>query len=153
MITAIIFLLIGLLLVFLEFFLPGAILGTIGGILIVTSVFLFAADATPAVTLLYFFLVLLLLFLLIRYTLRKIPNSKSAFNIYSNRDQEGYRASKFDPQAIGKVGVVVADLKPGGYILIEGKKHQAISQSGYVAQGEEVTVIGGQEESLIVKKT
>ena len=60
--------------------------------------------------------------------------------------------SKFEKHAIGKIGIVLTDLKPGGFILIEGKQHQAISQSGYITKGEEVIVVSGQEESLLVKK-
>lgn len=152
MISALILLGFGLLFIFLEFYLPGAILGAIGGILVAVSVVVFAMEAPPVATVLYFFSVAILLFLLIRYTLRKIPRTKPEYSIYSNSDQEGYRASKFDRSAIGKIGVVVADLKPGGYIVIDGKKHQAISQSGYIARGEQVLVLAGQEESLIVRK-
>lgn len=152
MITALILLILGLLFIFLEFYLPGAILGSIGGILLVISVVIFAMEATPVATVLYFFAVVVLLFLLIRYTLRKIPRTKPEYSIYSNKDQEGYRASKYDMSVIGKIGVVIADLKPGGYILVDGKKHQAISQSGYIARGEKVLILAGQEESLIVRQ-
>jgi len=46
----------------------------------------------------------------------------------------------------------LTDLKPGGYILVEGKQHQALSNTGYIVKGKEVKIIGGQEESLIVKQ-
>lgn len=73
--------------------------------------------------------------------------------ILKGNEQEGYKASSYETQAIGMTGVVMADLKPGGYILIDGKKQQAISIDGYLPQGTEVTVIGGNEESLIVRKS
>jgi membrane-bound ClpP family serine protease len=63
----------------------------------------------------------------------------------------GYVASQFDKSAIGKEAIVLSDLKPGGYILIDGQKLQAISNEGYIPQGCHVEVIGGQEESLMVK--
>lgn len=152
MITAITLLLLGLLFIYLEFFLPGAILGTIGGIFLVISIVLFA-DASQSIpfSFLYAIFAFALVGLLIRYTLRKIPRTKSKYSIYLKGDQEGYVASKYDRSAIGKAGTVLSDLKPGGYIVIEGKKHQAISQSGYIPHGEQVLVIGGEEESLIVK--
>lgn len=127
-------------------------MGTIGAIMLVVSVILFVtAVQSPLFIVLYVIAVGASVIALIRYTLRKIPRTKPEYSIYSNKDQEGYRASSYDQTAIGKTGVVVADLKPGGYIRIEGKKHQAISTSGYITQGSEVVVIGGQEESLIVK--
>lgn len=143
--------LIGLILVFLEFYLPGAILGMLGGIFLLGALYSYATSgASPLATLIFFLAVASSFALLIRFTLWKIRNTKSAFSIYSNDHQTGYVASHYDKEAIGKTGIVTADLKPGGYISIEGKQHQALSQSGYVVKGTEVLVIGGQEESLLV---
>lgn len=154
MITIFIMLVLGLLFVFMEFYIPGAILGIIGSILLVVSVVLFATESDSlAMALLYMVFVFALVGMLIHYTLKKIPQSKSRFSIYSNKDQKGYKASSYDASVIGKKGTVIADLKPGGYILVEGKKHQAISLSGYIARGLEVDIVGGQEESLIVQLT
>lgn len=153
MTTVFLLLILGLLFIVMEFYLPGAIMGTIGGVLLVVSVFMFAGISNSLlVDLLYLSGVIALVVVVIQYTLKKIPRSKSHFNIYLNEDQEGFYASKYDHSAIGKEGVVMTDLKPGGYILVEGQKHQAISQSGYLSTGDKVLVIGGQEESLIVQK-
>lgn len=92
----------------------------------------------------------LLIVLLARYVTPKV--AKWSKLVLVGNEQEGFQASEYDKTAIGKTGVVLADLKPGGYILVDDKKHQAISLSGYIAKGEEVSVIGGQEESLIVKQ-
>jgi len=142
---------IGLILIFLEFYLPGAVLGVIGALFLLTSVYQYALlGASPWMTLIFFAAVSASVGLLIRFTLWRIQTSKSKFSIYSHHDQSGYVASHFDKSAIGKVGVVSSDLKPGGYIMIEGKQHQALSNRGYLVKGTEVTVVGGQEESLIV---
>ncbi|WP_052236405.1 NfeD family protein [Candidatus Protochlamydia amoebophila] len=78
-------------------------------------------------------------------------HTRQEYSIYLKKDQKGFQASEYDRNAIGKLGMVLTDLKPGGYILIEGKQHQAISLTGYISKGEEVIVVSGQEESLIVK--
>lgn len=148
-----IFLFLGLLLILIEFYLPGAIIGTIGGILVVTSIVLFAMEATsPLYVVLYIIGVVLAVTYLIKFALWRIRTAKPGRSIYLNSDQTGYQASSFDSSAIGKTGVVVTDLKPGGHILIDGKRMQAISQSGYLTKGTEVIVLSGQEESLIVKQ-
>lgn len=142
---------LGLLLIFLEFYLPGAVLGIMGGLLLLASLYQYVSSGASALGILSFVSAMIAsVALLIKFTLWKIRTSKSSFSIYSNSDQKGYVASHFDQNVIGKKGVVSSDLKPGGYITIEGKQHQAISQSGYVVKGTEVWVIGGQEESLIV---
>lgn len=142
---------LGFVLIFLEFFLPGAVLGITGSIFVVISILLFALQASSGFwVLLYIVAIFIALVYLVRLALWKIRHSKSRFSIYSGSDQKGYVASSFDASAIGKTGIVLSDLKPGGYVLIDGKQHQALSQSGYITKGTEIKVISGQEESLIV---
>lgn len=147
------FWILGLVLIFLEFYLPGAILGILGGIALITSVIMHSkASGSPLSSALFLLGVISSVVLLVRFTLWRIRTAKPGYSIYSHGDQTGYFASNFDKAAIGKEGIVLSDLKPGGYILIEGKQHQAISQSGYLVKGTTVIVISGQEESLIVKR-
>jgi membrane-bound ClpP family serine protease len=144
--------LLGLLLIYFEFYIPGAIVGVTGGVLVFTSLILFAMQSTSALAIVFYTTgVISSVVLLIRFALWRIRHANPDSSIYSNKDQEGFIASSFDRSAIGKIGVVLSDLKPGGFILIEGQQHQALSQSGYIERGREVLVVGGQEESLIVK--
>jgi membrane-bound ClpP family serine protease len=143
---------LGFLLIFLEFYLPGAILGTLGGISLAVSIYYFAVlYPSPLWIILYILGLILLLPLLFKFALWKIKTAKPDYSIYSGYDQEGYVASSYDKTAIGKVGKVLTDLKPGGHILIDGKKHAAISLSGYLTKGTEVIVVSGDGESLNVK--
>lgn len=144
--------LLGLLLIFLEFYLPGAILGTAGGLLLLISLVLVIQDYAPLWSFVYFLLLLAAVYGVIRYALWSIPRGKKEDSIYSDDAQEGFYASSFDQQAIGKEGVVVSDLKPGGWIRIEGKQHAAISESGYLIQGTAVVVLRGEGDSLIVRR-
>jgi membrane-bound ClpP family serine protease len=149
----ILFLLVGLLLVFLEFYVPGAVMGTAGGLLILASIFLAAITYQSSWTIALFAIAALAATVfIIRFALWYIPRVKGDKSIYSNGAQVGYKASVFDASVVGKTGVVLSDLKPGGYILIEGKQHQALSESGYIPEGEKVLVLRGEGESLIVKK-
>ncbi len=143
---------VGLIMIFLEFYLPGAILGTIGGILIVLSILLAADSDNLPFTVIYTVAVVASVVALIKYALWQIPRGNQKDSIYSNDSQEGYYASSFDVDAIGKEGIVLSDLKPGGFIEIEGQQLSAISDSGYIAKGEKVKVLRGEGDSLIVTK-
>lgn len=143
---------IGLVLILIEFYLPGAIMGILGGISILSGIFLFASQSSSPLAIILFFIGTgISVWLLIRFALWRIVHTKSDRSIYSNDNQEGFQASSYNASAIGKTGVVVTDLKPGGYIVIEGEQHPAISLSGYIQKGEKVEVVSGQEQSLIVK--
>jgi membrane-bound serine protease (ClpP class) len=98
----------------------------------------------------YILAVVALFILLIRFALWRIKQTRTKQSLYSDASQNGYVASTFDSSLIGKKGVVLTDLKPGGHILVEGKKVQALSEEGYLAKGTEVLVVGGQEESVLV---
>ncbi len=145
-------LVLGLFLIFAEFYLPGAILGVMGGISMIVAIMLFSnLYGSPILTVLFTLLSMILLGILIKFALWKIQNEKKGSGIYSYDDQAGYTASTFDSSAIGKIGIAHTDLRPGGQVLIEGKRHTAISQSGYLEKGTRVLVTGGEGESLTVK--
>lgn len=148
-----ILLLLGLILIFIEFYLPGAVMGILGSLLIVASMIIFASSSSSALAIsLYVFGVAVSIGLLIKFALWRIVNTKPDNSIYSDANQEGFKASEYDHTAIGKKGVVITDLKPGGYVLIDGMQHGAISASGYITKGSKIIVISGQEESLIVQE-
>jgi membrane-bound serine protease (ClpP class) len=148
-----ILLILGFLLIFIEFYIPGAIMGTLGGILTFASIIMFVSENDSWIAIIsYIAAVMIGLGLLFKFALWRIRTAKPGSSIYSGSSQDGYKASRFDHTAIGKTGVVLSDLKPGGYILIDNKQLQAISESGYIVKGSKVVVISGQEESLIVKQ-
>ncbi|MBA3603134.1 MAG: serine protease [Parachlamydiaceae bacterium] len=150
--SAFLLLLFGMLLIFIEFFLPGAVMGTIGTLLVLASIYLFASETDSGLALVaYIGAVIIALIYLVKIAIWRMQKTSPQHTICSNASQDGYVASSFDESAVGKKGVVLSDLKPGGYILVDGRKEQAISVSGYIAQNLEVEVIGGQEESLLVK--
>jgi membrane-bound ClpP family serine protease len=143
---------IGFFLIFIEFFLPGGIFGILGGLMLVWSVYIFSTLYTsPIWIIIYGLVIILLLPILFKFTLWRIRTAKPGYSIYSNADQAGYVATKFDKSAIGKVGTVLTDLKPGGQILVDGKRNEAISLSGYLPKGTEIIVVNGDGDSLNVK--
>jgi len=144
---------VGLLMIFLEFYLPGGIMGTLGVLIVLGSVILFVSESNSLIEVVFFIIgATAALVILFRFALWRIRHAPPDRSIYSDQDQEGFVASAFDREAIGKRGIVETDLRPGGHILVEGKKHLAISQSGYLSKGEEIEIVDGQGESLIVKK-
>jgi membrane-bound serine protease (ClpP class) len=148
-----IFLVLGFLLIFVEFYIPGAIMGVTGGVMVFAGVILFAMQTDSPWAIAAFVIGTgVALAALVKFALWRIRTARPESSIYSDASQDGYEASSFDAAAIGKTGTVVTDLKPGGHILVDGKRLQAISQGGYITKGSEVVVVGGQEESLIVKK-
>lgn len=152
MIGAIILLLIGFAIIFIEFYLPGGIMGVVGGIVIALAIILFAQEADSILATSIFILCSIVLFvLMVKYVLWKIVNTDPKYSIYSADNQQGYYASKKLPHVIGHTAIALTDLRPGGYIDVNGERIQAISKYGYIDKGSEVEIIAQTEESLIVK--
>lgn len=146
-------LLIGLFLILAEFYLPGGIMAILGGGVLICNIILFALSSESIIwTILYTIGVIIATGFVIKFALWKIPRNKSSRSVYLSGDQQGFQASSFDASVIGKRGIVLTDLKPGGHILVDGKRLQAISESGYLVKGTSIEVLSGQEDSLIVKR-
>lgn len=152
MIAALILLGIGLFLIFLEFFLPGGVIGIAGGIFVFLSIIVFAVKAGSIWSLILYLVISgVLILCVMKYALWRIRHNKAGKGFYLDRDQAGYIAAQFDPKLIGKKGIAVSDLKQSGFIVVDGKRYQALSKTGYIAQGTEVIVVGGSGAYLHVK--
>lgn len=146
-------LMIGLLLIFLEFYLPGAILGIIGGVMIVLSIILFAIQTQSVWGVIFYSVAsIALLLILVKFAIWKIKRNKEGEGIYLGADQEGYVAVSFAKELIGKHGIALTDLRPSGFVLIEEKRLQAVAKVGFIDKESQVTVVGGEGGHLIVTK-
>lgn len=144
--------LIGLVFVYLEFFLPGGILALIGGLVLVVSVVVFAMQGPGWLLAAVYLLVLLgAVYGIFRLAMYRIKKSAKNDSFYLQNDQEGYVASSFDRSLIGKKGIALSTMKPSGRIQVEGRAYQATSERGYIHKGEPVEVTGGRASYLLVQ--
>lgn len=144
---------IGLVLIYFEFFLPGGLVGILGGLLLIGSAFVFAMEYGGAMwTTIYVFVLIALLVFTIKFALFRIKHTKTKNTLYSNQDQEGFFASSFHEDLIGKEGIAASNLNPSGHIWVDDKRHQAVSNGSFVKKGEKVKIIRGQGSYYVVNK-
>lgn len=141
----------GITLIFLEFFLPGAVLAVIGTLTILVSLGLVFAQCPPLWGILYMFILLASVFITCKFALWRIRCSKKKGHFYHGSDQEGFTASSFDQNLIGRQAVVSTELKPSGHILVDGNHYQALSEAGFVTKGSNVEIVGGKGSHFIVR--
>jgi membrane-bound serine protease (ClpP class) len=143
----------GLFLIYLEFFLPGAVMAIGGSILLLSSVFVFHMEKPHMLVLVLYLLALIVaVYSIVRFALWQIRNSANDGTVILATDQEGFQACEFDKEMIGKTAVVATDLKPSGEIEVDGKFFQALSEGGYIDKNDRVVVVGGQGSHLIVTR-
>ncbi|MEI6241974.1 MAG: NfeD family protein [Chlamydiota bacterium] len=139
----------GCILIYFEFLLPGAVMGLLGsGLLFFGLVLTFVHGESFVFIGLYLSAIVLGVIFAISLALWSIKRKK----IFHKEDQEGSHAGLSNENLIGKVGVVETDLKPSGYVMIEGSSYQAISKSGYLEKGIVVEVMSWEENHIIVRR-
>lgn len=144
---------IGLILIYFEFFVPGGILGVLGGLFIVGGLFLSIWEQTSLIYALFYVIgVIIFLVLTIRLALWKIKRTRNKSHFYLADDQEGYLGASFDKELVGKSGEALTSLRPSGHIRVEEKPYQAVSESGYIKKGSKIKIIGGEGARFIVKE-
>lgn len=144
---------IGLLLVYLEFFLPGGIMGVGGGVLLIASIVVLLLNDPGSFALIVFIAALITALLFtIKFALSRVRSSGKKGTMYLDSDQTGYTASFYDKELIGKIGIAESDLKPSGHVKLDDTSYQAVSKGGYINKGIHVQVIGGEGARLIVKQ-
>ena len=161
--------LVGVILIVLEIFvIPGfGVAGVSGFILAVLGVgaallgnrgisfeYVTVADVLNSIA-----LVLVMLstaILLVILAARHLVRSKAAYPYVDQSTQdkaEGYTAfNRSLAQLVGQEGEAFSDLRPAGFILLDGKQYDAESDDGYITRGHKVVVARIRNTNLIVKK-
>lgn len=146
--------LIGVLLLAGEVFVPGAILGIIGGICMLIGCILsfsqFGSGGGTLVTIGAGALLGLTLYLELVW----LPKTRFGRKLIV---QSTVGATSQPPLAdkaaiVGKTAESITPLVPSGYVLVEGRRYEAFSQSGHVSKGVQLQVVGLDNFRLIVTK-
>lgn len=142
----------GLILIFLEFFLPGAVMAIGGILLLLSSVLALHMENATGLELVGFILGLSgLVFLTIRLAICVLQSIKNKGTIVLQSDQEGFQASSVPVDVINCIGIADTDLGPSGHVIVNKQRFCAVSQDGYLDKGSCVKVIGSSGSSLVVE--
>lgn len=66
--------------------------------------------------------------------------------------EDGYISAPVFYNLLNKQGIVLSDLKPSGFIVIDGKKYDARSEGQMIKRGENVKVIRIEGSYIIVRR-
>lgn len=147
--------LVGVMLLAGEVFVPGAVLGIIGALFmaagcVVSFMVLGAGGGTIATA-----VALGLLALMLYVELVWLPSTKFGRKLIveSTVDATSQAPLAEKGKVIGKTAEAITALVPSGYVMVEGKRYEAFSQSGHAAKGALLRVIGLDNFRLIVTKS
>ncbi|MGG1677462.1 nodulation protein NfeD [Neobacillus sp. NRS-1170] len=144
----------GILLIFLEFFLPGAISGTLGVAALILSLFLAGENALQmgVSILIAIFISILIFFLMIKVFGKKLILFNRMVLSESARKEDGYVSNINRTELIGKEGIALTILRPAGTAIIQNERIDVVSEGGFIEQNASVKVIKVEGARIVVRE-
>lgn len=146
--------LLGLLMLSLEIFLPGGVLGVMGGLAMIAGVVLAFRDygTGGGALALTVGLVLVATSIVIEFVV--LPKTRWGRNFYLSSAVTGVATTPADEQAVvGRECEALTVLAPSGQVLLDGKRYEAFCRDGYAERGARLKVQGLDNFRLIVSKS
>ncbi|AHF06821.1 NfeD family protein [Desulfitobacterium metallireducens] len=145
---------LGIILLFLEIFIPGGILGGLGIVLFSIGIFLIVDSALQAI--LYIGGMLLALGILILLSFR-FPRTRKFWKKFSLGTRQMKEAGYVAPEPsyehfLGKRGVALSQLRPAGVAEVEGERLDVVTEGGFISQGTKIKVIEVEGTRIIVRE-
>jgi len=146
--------LLGLVLVCLEVFVPGGILGTIGFLLIVGSIWI-AFVRLGRVGGSYFLIGSLALAMLSVYAVMRFgTKTRLSRKLFLQSTEEGYKSTSENLEHLkGKTGISITTLRPSGKALINGRKVNVVTEGVFIAEGRKIKVVLVEGNRVVVRET
>lgn len=143
----------GLLLIGIEVFVPGAILGTLGAVALlcaaVTGFLAFGTEAGAYIALSILILAGIVLALWIKF----FPGSSigKKMTVAHDLSLSKTTAGEMD-QLQGKEGEALSDLRPAGFALFQGRRMDVVTQGEMIRKGEVVRVAQVEGNRIVVAR-
>ena len=129
--------LIGVVLIILEFFIPGGIAGTLGLAAVMGSLFLASGNAVHmAVSLLIAVTVSIgVSVLLVKVFGKKMKLFRKMVLTDSENTEQGYISNPNRTELLGVEGKALTDLRPSGTVLIHDERVDVVSEGSFIVKG------------------
>ncbi|MGL5440583.1 MAG: NfeD family protein [Filifactoraceae bacterium] len=144
---------LGIVLIILEIFVPGGILGAAGAIILVLSVMLIT-DTIAGFMLLLLFLIIIIA-LCIYLIVKLIPKDKlrnSLFLFSALSKEEGYNSLKDMRKYKGCIGKTISIMRPIGKVQFGSEILDAVAINSFIEEGKFVEVVDVQYGKIVVSE-
>ncbi len=145
--------LVGVILIGCEVFLPGGIIGAIGGAMMIAGIVLSYSEFGPTGALFSTVIAIALVTLALFLEFRILPKTRMGRRLFLSGSVQGSTTySKGEEDMVGQTCLTLTALGPTGFVLLNGKKLEAASRSGFIEKNEEVKITGRDNFRIIVSK-
>ncbi|RSK29383.1 nodulation protein NfeD [Bacillus sp. HMF5848] len=151
---SIILFIIGIILLFAELFVPGGILGLIGAVAVIASIFVASDNVTHmAVSLLVAIgLAILGSIIMFRVFGKRIQLFRRLILADSTNTESGYVSNTNRLDLIGLTGTAMTDLRPSGMALIHNERLDVVSEGQFIRQHDIIKIVKVEGSRIVVRK-
>jgi len=145
----------GMLLIAVDFYLPGFVIGSVGVVLmLVATAVCYSATESFTRTILLFCTEVALGIGAGYASIKYFPKTATGRKMILSKTQAGERAQSQQPNTdwVGRKGVAQTILRPAGMALIDGERHDVVAESGMIESGSPIKIIAVRENQLVVTK-
>lgn len=153
MTVIVILFIVGVVLIGCEVFLPGGIIGAVGAAMMIAGIVLSYSDFGPMGALLSTVVAVALVTMALVFEFKFLPKTRVGQRLFLSGSIQGSTTySQAEEDVVGQTCLTVTALGPTGFVLLNGKKLEAASRSGFIDKNEEVKVTGKDNFRIIVSK-
>ncbi|MFF5993742.1 nodulation protein NfeD [Lysinibacillus sp. KU-BSD001] len=145
---------IGLILLILELFVPGGIVGIIGGALMIISLLFSGASVTHMAysIIIAMFIAVMGMVIVMKFFGKKLHVFNKLVLKDATTTEEGYVSNTNRIELIGRMGEALTPLRPAGVIIVDKERIDAVSEGGYIDKGKSVEVIKVEGSRIVVRE-
>lgn len=141
----------GTLMIGAEIFVPGAILGTMGGIALFAAVIV-GFTISPETGFYTLSGVFVLTVLTVIAWIRLFPRSTIGQKMTLNEDGKAFKSSDSRQSLMGAAGITASELRPAGFALINGKRIDVVAEGGIIDINQPIKVVKVEGNRVVVRK-
>ncbi|WP_035349990.1 NfeD family protein [Fictibacillus gelatini] len=144
---------VGLILLALEVFLPGGMVGMIGLISVITGLVMAAGSLTTILIALFIALCVTAIGSYLFYKTFGYNGPLKKMVLYDRTTNEkGYVSNESRIELIGKCGVAITDLRPAGTITMGQERLDVVTEGSYIRKGIVVEIIKVEGSRIVVRE-
>lgn len=145
---------IGVILVLIEFFIPGGIIGLLGFTAIVGSLFLATGDPVHmTISLLIAVTVSILVFiLLVKVFGKQMKFFRKMILTDATKTEQGYVSNPNRLDLLGVEGKALTDLRPSGTALVKEERVDVVTEGSFISKGSSIFIVKVEGSRVVVRE-
>ncbi|MBI4026634.1 MAG: hypothetical protein HY360_16750 [Verrucomicrobia bacterium] len=143
---------VGIILICLELFLPGMVVGTMGAICLVAAVLLTYAQHGVAAGNMAFVALLVCSVVAVIVWLTIFPKTAAGKMLITSRDLRDSKTADPQDDLLGRIGKALSPLRPAGVAMFDQRRVDVVAESGLIEPECPVKVVLVEGSRVVVRK-